>query len=1423
LIKKWLLPAGICLLMMPLTALADASWPMLRHDEGRTSYNSDVGSFRPPLAWLDTITLEDEAEEPFPILNVVTGPRRIFAQGQWIIWGVMKDDPSIQWRNDDCLIEEGNTDYCFINYLAYSSDRLVFVKQKFFFSTFDFGWELVVLHAATGLVDWSMPLGDTAPEISITGESILLLVEESAEGKLIKMDLARNQAYKVNADISGFPDSRAVIAGGRFVYANGSRILAHDVETGDQTWVYTDNNRVDNTRSYDLVATGDAVIVSQGERVIKLNASDGAFVWEKDIRPDVCNSALYPNAAATDGVIIAVTSVCDEEVVALDYDSGVEEWRKNIGPVGSPDTIAIGGDVLYTASVTTPLFNIFAFDPVNGTELEKMELNIGDEEWDTSSVLAISDGLLLFASNLGSRIVTRFERTPADVSAKLDATSIPACGASTGGVVTFEFIVTNHGPGTTDNTRADLVLPDGEQTITLEPNQGSCTTGAEPYCELGPLSVGQTIRIEARVVLSKAGSYSPGISLSGAVRDPNELNDQDSQPLTVDPSAPSGLDLMLTDMEITQGLQNLANTIPLVRGKPIFVRVYGRTNGDAIKNVNAVLHGELSGSGEDLGTLDPIPAAACQDLDGEIPDRTILSESWVFELPEPWWRGGVIYTAEINPEGAIPDNDPANDHLTLTRQPTDLPRICLKTYPVRTKGKRTSGSDETDRLFPDPWSIADDSGNILSRAFTMLPTRELKVYPSSHLIEEWEPLSEEGWGPYEMEKEEDNRGDVLDTLWWHNLFGDDPDLCDVDDSRTHYIGMVHQGTSNGVGSAGLGIRDGDEAMLFLNTGPNGPQAFDDPHAGFTLAHELGHNYDRGHINCGGPKNTDKQYPKDRNRCNFAPADFRGYFGLEFRDPTTPTVIAPMDPFNPSPDAPPECPDVLESDQDGDGIDDSCDNCPAVGNPGQEDTNQDGEGDYCEVGMAGDLMSYADDVWPGDYTWKALQAVLCDANDCTFPGSASAPAGAVEPPPPITGDVLLIRGLVSPVPGLQQAYRLPVSQVPKADEEWAKQVASRPLEIVYALNLVDGGDAILHSEPFNPKDSSDQEAERSSFGLVIPWDPATARIELTENGTPVDSMEVSASAPEVTSISPDGGENFTTDSLDISWTASDADGDDLIFTVLYSCDNGGSWNSLVTGTGETAVTVDSSLLPGGDGLCLVRVIASDGLNSGWRQSASGFTMPDRMPSALIYFPDDGDTYSSGSSLTLQGAIYDPEDDYLADENMIWELTGHGVLGNGNHLPLTDLADGDYTLTLSGSDSAAQEGSLSISFTIGPEPEFDSNPNSGATIDFGDQPEQIESQPKIVRVANLGAADLSLECALSGANPGSFNIMACPAIVTGEISDEITISCQPETLGAKEAVLELTSNDKDEPNPIYFLTCNGVEAPLGEIIFSDGFEN
>jgi hypothetical protein len=123
---------------------------------------------------------------------------------------------------------------------------------------------------------------------------------------------------------------------------------------------------------------------------------------------------------------------------------------------------------------------------------------------------------------------------------------------------------------------------------------------------------------------------------------------------------------------------------------------------------------------------------------------------------------------------------------------------------------------------------------------------------------------------------------------------------------------------------------------------------------------------------------------------------------------------------------------------------------------------------------------------------------------------------------------------------------------------------------------------------------------------------------------------------------------------------------------------------------------------------------------------------------------------------------------------------------------------------------------------PQPEFDSTPAAGATLNFGDQLIGIESDASSIRVSNLGDLALTLSCSLSGPNAAEFNLVACPTPIVAAGSEDILISCEPVSTGVKLASLTVTTNDSDEGLVNFNLGCTGVEPPPDDVIFSNGFE-
>jgi hypothetical protein len=141
-----------------------------------------------------------------------------------------------------------------------------------------------------------------------------------------------------------------------------------------------------------------------------------------------------------------------------------------------------------------------------------------------------------------------------------------------------------------------------------------------------------------------------------------------------------------------------------------------------------------------------------------------------------------------------------------------------------------------------------------------------------------------------------------------------------------------------------------------------------------------------------------------------------------------------------------------------------------------------------------------------------------------------------------------------------------------------------------------------------------------------------------------------------------------------------------------------------------------------------------------------------------------------------------------------------------------------------DESPYPAGVNVSVTTLPDlaPEYSSTPTAGSTLAFGDQVVGVESSAMTVNVQNTGNANLTLSCAISGTHASSFNQGACPTPISGGGSADVTVTCQPTAGGARVATLAVTTNDADEGEVTYNLSCNSLvppPAPLN-VAASDG---
>ena len=96
-------------------------------------------------------------------------------------------------------------------------------------------------------------------------------------------------------------------------------------------------------------------------------------------------------------------------------------------------------------------------------------------------------------------------------------------------------------------------------------------------------------------------------------------------------------------------------------------------------------------------------------------------------------------------------------------------------------------------------------------------------------------------------------------------------------------------------------------------------------------------------------------------------------------------------------------------------------------------------------------------------------------------------------------------------------------------------------------------------------------------------------------------------PVVDVLFPNGGESLIAGiNYTITWDASDADGDNLTYSILYSPDGGLNWISLSSGLNQTSYIWDSAYLQKGSEY-LIKVMTTDGVNIGEDISNNTFTV------------------------------------------------------------------------------------------------------------------------------------------------------------------------------------------------------------------------
>ncbi len=269
------------------------------------------------------------------------------------------------------------------------------------------------------------------------------------------------------------------------------------------------------------------------------------------------------------------------------------------------------------------------------------------------------------------------------------------------------------------------------------------------------------------------------------------------------------------------------------------------------------------------------------------------------------------------------------------------------------------------------------------------------------------------------------------------------------------------------------------------------------------------------------------------------------------------------------------------------------------------------------------------------------------------------------------------------------------------------------------------DSLVQTYGFNPTfvDVEGKEQDTVYFTAVLPEVAGVTRITLTYNNTDLDTITKTSNAPTITVISPSAGESWAGNELyDIQWIASDLDGDDLTFTILYSDDGGINWTSLASNLKNvTSYQVNSSRLTSSNN-AMIRVVASDGFNTVMADSAV-FSVAPRHPSVMIFSPSASVGYTTSSVISFQGMALASTGSPIPDNQTYWKLDD-SLIGLGKEIE-DRLPEGTHAVTFGAVDSNGLESLFKITITVNSTDISSSTRDSSRSTSTG-SPRSLEDQ-------------------------------------------------------------------------------------------------
>ena len=263
---------------------------------------------------------------------------------------------------------------------------------------------------------------------------------------------------------------------------------------------------------------------------------------------------------------------------------------------------------------------------------------------------------------------------------------------------------------------------------------------------------------------------------------------------------------------------------------------------------------------------------------------------------------------------------------------------------------------------------------------------------------------------------------------------------------------------------------------------------------------------------------------------------------------------------------------------------------------------------------------------------------------------------------------------------------------------------------YSLEFRDASGGVLRSVPFsaeegildiNPEQDIDFDAfpRIAFFSVLVSSLPDFASVVVVHSDSDLAVFESSSSTPSVTISGVAAGQVFAAvDTVNLSWSGSDADGEDLDYLVYYSVDGGAAYRLIYLARDDTSKDFDAANLKGSS-RARFGVSVSDGIRSVFAETPV-FAMDGKAPVARITSPGAGSAFAGKQGFLLDGWAHDTEDGFLGSSSFNWSSSLDGNLGTGSYLVLSadELTAGNHQITLTVTDSDNMTSTAAIPITV-----------------------------------------------------------------------------------------------------------------------------